>query len=1401
MKSRRMTACILVVLLAGLTACTGGEPTATTTTDTSTVSVTTQTGLPPVTSPVTAPVTNTTEEGKVTLTFGDQAGITYVCDKRSGASVEKGSTVSFSLKKSVFYEGTPVVSANGEILTPNDGTYSVTVNENTRIEVSGITLIESTMEGGGTGSDDPFLITSPVDLLFIAEQVNAGNSVYSEGYYTLSNDLDFLGEEIEVIGDGRNEYAYFSGYFDGGGYTISNFTLTTTDTPYVGLFGILQANVVDSVGGTVYMLNLKDFTITAEIKDNSMFCGSFAGYGIGANLLLCNAQNGKIEVYADSNNFSYAGGLVGLQQALDYNNLSYLSAVTYCTSDVDVSCREGLTFSAGGISGYLACSNALVVASINNSYATGDVQGASRTGGIAGYMSSNTGIVGCYATGIISAQSSISDYENSETHCYAYAGGIAGCAEENSVISECFATGKLYCKAELGSAYEKSDGVLGGAEAVTEGAYSSYEATVYNCVYALGGTDGDINLTDGTYLREKLNWNECDWVFKDGSYPTVNLAEDNQYSFDINFNFEGQETLSVTEFDAYMPMFFWYLDGSLPTGLIGEEGDTHTSYGYFFDEELTMPIPAGFVPTHTMTIYAASADYAEVAGEYVLLTSNKDQVAYLTLNTNGSFTYTDGADIATSYFRYDGETLVFEDARLARYAENVLSMEKYQYCDFMGRVEDGKLTILGGVVADDTGSVTFFTEKNPLIALSTEKVLTGAYRAGNTLYTFAPDGTGTRTVGGMVSDFTYTRNGNAFVLTYDNQSVSGSISAGKLTLEGTALTACDEYMGSWTVDSKANKVFTFDGAGNWSYEYYGYLSTASKTVLERKTGSYTVNYDGSLTLSGGFGGSAKFVDGVLRVSTTDGSYTCYRQGSYYGTWIYPDYGMTLILGGIGESGVGTARVEYLYDNGTVEFYNLTYSLDNLIPGVICIYYDMDVFGYLSYVPGSDILNATIYVGPLASFMQNVSLCREDEYMGQWISEKDGLTQLEFNGFGSYASGNRLGLSGIVEIDGHSVPYTLDEATLSGSFVYNGKIYLISYDETKSALILSDGGSSTVYQRKDAFAALTLSDESGRVYSFDGRGNLSSMGTMSVTEPDGRVTTYQYRLSGNELTIYQGTGIVGRLYRDEQTNAYRLTLSGTAGRTLMIRTSFTGTWGMSGSLENLVIGTMGLDNTIEGRINGENVTFIMEDGYLSFTYLDALFYIIQISDGDLIISQQLDWYMTTDGILCAPIDDLFGTWTNSLGASYEFDGMSNSTLTSGSAQSSSGETVTGYFYLYDDEQYILWTYSETTGETILYRLIMCDPDTRRAFVNGDRAFTVEQGDNLYKAVVRDVDSEIVYTFDGFGKVTTSEGETYEYSVTSIDLVNGIAIVRITIGDEVKTATIDFSDSSDYTMTLR
>lgn len=1398
-----MTACVLVFLLAGLTACTGnGATTTTTAADTSDVSATTQTGLPPVTSPVTAPVTDTKEEGKVTLTFVDQAGITFVCDKRSGASVEEGSTVSFSLQKSVFYEGTPVVTANGKVLTPSDNSYFVTMEEDTRIEVSGITLMESTMEGGGTDTSDPFIITSPVDLLFIAEQVNAGNTVYSEGYYTLDADLDFLGEELEVIGDGRNEYAYFSGYFDGAGHSISNFRLTTTNTQYVGLFGILQANVSNSVGGTVYMLNLKDYTVSAEIKDASMFCGSFAGYGIGGNLLLCNAENGKMEIYADSNNFSYVGGLMGLQQALDYNNMSYLSSVTYCASDVDISCRDGMTFSAGGISGYLACSTNLVVASINNSYAIGDVRGAMRTGGITGYMSSNTGIVNCYSTGIVGAQSSVSDHENSEYYCYAYAGGVVGCAAENSVVSECFATGTLYCKAELGSAYEKIGGVLGGAEPVTEGAYTSYEATVYNCIYAEGGADGDWNLTDGATLRDKLHWNDCDWVFKEGSYPTVNPAEDNEYSFDITFNFDGTENLSVTEFDAYMPMYFWYLDGSLPTGLVGDEGDTRTSYGYFFDAELTMPLPDGYVPTHTMTIYAAVSDYGEVAGEYVLVTSNQDQTAYLTLNTNGSFTYTDGATLLTSYFRYDGETLVFADARFGRYAENVLSMEKYQFVDFMGRVEDGKLTIFGGVVSDDTESVILFTEKNPLIALSVEKILTGAYRAGNILYTFAPDGTGTRTVDGMVSDFTYIRDQNAFVVTLGEKTLSGSISGDKLTLDGGVLTPSDAYMGSWTVNSKANKVFTFDGAGGWSYEYYGYLTSAGKTVLERKSGSYTVNYDGSLTLSGDFGGNAKFTDGTLCITTTEGSYTCYRQGSYYGTWVYPDYGMTLYLNGIGESGEGTARVEYLYENGTVEFYDLTYSMDNLIPGVICIYYDMDVFGYLSYVPSSDTLNATIYVGPLAVFMQNVSLCREDEFKGQWISEKDGLTQLEFNGFGSYEAGGRTGLSGVVTIDGHSVSYSLDEATLSGSFVYNGKIYLISYDETKSALILTDGGSSTVYQRKDAFGSLTLVDESGRLYTFDGRGNLGSMGTMSITDGDGKTTLYQYRISGSDLTVYQSGRNVGRLYRDEKTNAYCLSLSGNANRTLRIKTSFTGTWGMSGSMENLVVGTMGLDNTLEGRVNGNDVTFLMEGkNYLSFIYLDSVFYIIQVNEGDLVISQQLDWYLANDGILCAPIDDLFGTWTNSLGASYEFDGVSNSTLTSGTAQSGSGENVTGYFYLYENGHYILWTYNETTGETLLYRLNMCDPSTKRAFINGDRAFTVEQGDNLYNASIRDVDSGVVYTFDGFGKVTTSEGETYDYTLTSIDMTNGIAIVRITMGDEVKTATVDFSNGTDYTLTFR
>jgi hypothetical protein len=127
-----------------------------------------------------------------------------------------------------------VVLVNDTPSVPNsEGLYTVEVTENVTLKVEGVRKDVSNMVGSGA-FDDAFLVTKPIDLLYIAEQVNAGNYAYVTGSYILANDIDCGGEELEVIGDLRTENSYFAGCFtcpsdsETGDYTpttISNFVI------------------------------------------------------------------------------------------------------------------------------------------------------------------------------------------------------------------------------------------------------------------------------------------------------------------------------------------------------------------------------------------------------------------------------------------------------------------------------------------------------------------------------------------------------------------------------------------------------------------------------------------------------------------------------------------------------------------------------------------------------------------------------------------------------------------------------------------------------------------------------------------------------------------------------------------------------------------------------------------------------------------------------------------------------------------------------------------------------------------------------------------------------------------------------------------------------------------------
>ena len=79
-------------------------------------------------------------------------------------------------------------------------------------------------------------IRSVQDLAVFADSVNGGNTYAGKTVY-LDNDLDLAGKDNwQSIGTKEH---YFAGTFDGNGHTISNLTINSPETNYVGFIGYL----------------------------------------------------------------------------------------------------------------------------------------------------------------------------------------------------------------------------------------------------------------------------------------------------------------------------------------------------------------------------------------------------------------------------------------------------------------------------------------------------------------------------------------------------------------------------------------------------------------------------------------------------------------------------------------------------------------------------------------------------------------------------------------------------------------------------------------------------------------------------------------------------------------------------------------------------------------------------------------------------------------------------------------------------------------------------------------------------------------------------------------------------------------------------------------------------------
>ena len=182
-----------------------------------------------------------------------------------------------------------------------------------------------------------YLITTPAELAWVAEQVNSKTEYFAGKTIKLMNDIDLSGSYWTPVGN-VNDYptVTFKGTFDGQNHVISNLTASDKAAGYAaaGLFG--------SILGTVKNVTLKDVNIRS-----THYAGAVVAYSSmnGAIIDNCHVDGGTITSVPENTGSAYdngdkAGGIIGY----------------YVTKDQITNCSaKNLTITAyrdfGGITG------------------------------------------------------------------------------------------------------------------------------------------------------------------------------------------------------------------------------------------------------------------------------------------------------------------------------------------------------------------------------------------------------------------------------------------------------------------------------------------------------------------------------------------------------------------------------------------------------------------------------------------------------------------------------------------------------------------------------------------------------------------------------------------------------------------------------------------------------------------------------------------------------------------------------------------------------------------------------------------------------------------------------------------------------------------------------------------
>ena len=226
------------------------------------------------------------------------------------------------------------------------------------------------------------VITTAQELMDFAAAVNEGDYAgIADVTVALGGDIDMSGYGWTPIGIDRNHY--FSGTFEGNGYTIRNLTISKDTTGYFGLFGITNA--------TIQNVNLTG-SLTNNINDAAgSYVSAVAGYMIGGKIRNCSTSEFTISSYGDLTLGLAVGGIVGVAESTQVEN---------CVSGTDITLKFS-SYYIGGVAG------AAVGSQMVNCTYTGTLtlmgSGYADCGGIVGNSQQGSEVSYCVNQGTIDA--------------------------------------------------------------------------------------------------------------------------------------------------------------------------------------------------------------------------------------------------------------------------------------------------------------------------------------------------------------------------------------------------------------------------------------------------------------------------------------------------------------------------------------------------------------------------------------------------------------------------------------------------------------------------------------------------------------------------------------------------------------------------------------------------------------------------------------------------------------------------------------------------------------------------------------------------------------------------------------------------------------------------------------